>query len=101
MLLKYLLSGTTKQVAVQAEIFFLFPFRLRIITPIKTKTVPTICSTEIFSFKIKLDKKMVAIGPTLAMIAIFEDPISAMPFVIKKDGKTVLITATPIPIRYT
>lgn len=42
---------------------------------------------------------MVAIGPTLAMMAILEEPINAIPLVIKKEGKTVLITATPIPIK--
>ena len=43
---------------------------------------------------------MVEIGPTLATIAILEEPINLMPFAIKKEGITVAIMATPTPNKY-
>ena len=44
---------------------------------------------------------MVAIGPTLAIIAILEEPIKRIPFVIKNEGNTVAMIATPTPNKYT
>ena len=72
-----------------------------ITTPVNTKTVPMMCKKERLSFKIILDKKIVAIGPILAMIAMLEDPISSIPLVIRKEGRTVPSTATPNPNKYT
>lgn len=78
--------------------YHFFPFQLIKNTPIRTKTVPMICSSQMFSPKNAVARKIVKIGPILAIIEALPEPTCFIPSDNINVGKTVEKTAIDIEI---